>query len=273
MTDSQKLHVFRREILWYWRAHGRDFPWRRTRNPYRILISEIMLQQTQTERVLSKYRAFLRAFPNFGALERANLREVLFLWQGLGYNRRAVALKKLARAVVGEYGGKLPRNPALLNKFPGVGPATAGAIAAFAYNLPVVFIETNIRRVFIHFFFPRRRRVDDREILPLVEKTLDRKYPCRWYWALMDYGAMLGSRGAVRNPNRKSAHYRIQASFRGSRRELRGKVLRTLLELGPMTIKRLGGHLGRLPHEARVVLEAMCREGLLRKRGDTFFIR
>jgi len=164
-------------------------PWRETSDPYRILVSEIMLQQTQVQRVETKYKEFIAAFPAFPSLARAPLREVLRVWQGMGYNRRAIALRKIAQRVVAEYDGGLPDSVATLRTFPGIGAATAGAIVAFAFNKPTVFLETNSRRVFLHVFFAGRQRVKDSDILPLVETTLDREKPRQWYYALMDYGA------------------------------------------------------------------------------------
>ncbi|MBI2625725.1 A/G-specific adenine glycosylase, partial [Candidatus Parcubacteria bacterium] len=145
-----------RKLIWSWyRRNGRhDLPWRTTRDPYRILVSEIMLQQTQAGRVIPAYRAFTSAFPTVRALARAPLARVLRVWQGLGYNRRALHLKRLAETVIREHGGRLPADPSLLRKLPGVGPATAGAVAVFAFNARAAFLETNIRRVYLHFFFP-----------------------------------------------------------------------------------------------------------------------
>ena len=137
----------------HYRNHGRDLAWRRTTDPYRILVSEIMLQQTQVERVTIKYPALYRRIPGFSLACQAPLSDVLAVWQGMGYNRRAISLQKCARRVVEEYGGALPQDPEILATFPGIGRATAASICAFAFNMPVVFIETNIRRVFIHFFF------------------------------------------------------------------------------------------------------------------------
>lgn len=202
---------------------GRDLSWRRTRDPYRILISEVMLQQTQVSRVEDYYQKFMARFPDFGALARAKSADVLRLWQGLGYNRRALALHDLAKTVVREYGGALPRDREALEALPGIGSYTAGAVRTFAFNEQECFIETNIRRVFIHFFFPKRKKVNDREILPLITKTCpsERGLTRKWYWALMDYGAMLGAT-MKKNPNRRSAHYAKQSKFSGSDRELRG---------------------------------------------------
>ena len=148
-----ELRAFKKKIKLFYRSQGRDLPWRSTRDPYRILVSEIMLQQTQVERVRTFYEKFIKEFPNFVALSRARRSEVLGIWQGLGYNRRALALHKLARIVVRDHGGKLPRERMALDALPGIGPYTAGAIRAFTWNESEIFIETNIRRVFIHFFF------------------------------------------------------------------------------------------------------------------------
>lgn len=228
-SDMLTLQIkkFKAEVWKYYRGHKRDLPWRRTKNPYRILVSEIMLQQTQVSRVLAKYPQFIKRFPNFQTLAKSSTRDVLITWQGLGYNRRALALKKIAKIVVKKYRGVLPRDAASLKKLPGIGQSTAGAILAFSYGVAEPFIETNIRRVYIYFFFRNKKKVCDTEILELVMKTLDKKNPREWYWALMDYGAMLGA--LPKNPNQKSVHYAKQSKFIGSDRELRGKILKLLL--------------------------------------------
>ena len=159
-------------VLSHYEQYGRDMAWRNTTDPYQILVSEIMLQQTQVERVTAKFPEFIRAFPDFASLATAPLANVLTVWQGLGYNRRAIALQKCAIRVMNEYDGVLPADVDILATFPGIGRATASSIAAFAFNMPVVFIETNIRRVFIHFFFTDTDTVNDAEILPLVEKSI-----------------------------------------------------------------------------------------------------
>lgn len=227
-----------------------------------------MLQQTQVERVLKKYGPFIRTLPDFAALSRAPLKEVLGLWQGLGYNRRAFHLQQTAKAVISGHGGVLPDTEKELVCLPGIGKATAGAILAFAFHRPSVFIETNIRRVFIHFFFPDRTDVRDDEILPLVKRTLDRKDPRRWYYALMDYGAMLGK--DMHNPNRRSAHYARQAPFPGSDRQVRGRVVRELLEAGPLTDRSLSSRLGVEAGRLRLILAGLEREGLVVRTGRRF---
>ncbi|NUN23224.1 MAG: A/G-specific adenine glycosylase, partial [Candidatus Jettenia caeni] len=185
------IKKFQKVIYSYYQEYGRNLPWRITQEPYHILVSEIMLQQTQVQRVIGKYESFIQVFPNFYSLSRAPLKMVLKEWQGLGYNRRAMALKRIAQKVIEEFGGVLPSSVDALITFPGIGRATASAISAFAFHKPTVFIETNIRRVFIHSFFHDETNIKDTEIILLVEKTLDVSNPRNWYYALMDYGVML----------------------------------------------------------------------------------
>lgn len=256
------LQSFRNKIMSYYRAHGRDFPWRRTKDPYRILVSEIMLQQTQTGRVEGKYIEFLKQFPNFKTLAKAPMRDVLRVWQGLGYNRRALSLKRTAEIVVKKYGGKLPKDEASLVELPGIGPGTAGAIRAFAFNLPSVFIETNIRRVFICCFFSNRRKVSDKEIFPLIKKTLDMKNPREWYWALMDHGSMFGQK-EKKNPNTKSAHYTKQSKFEGSNRQLRGRILRLRLANSKISVEEIAERVGWPVERVVIVLRTLKKEGFI----------
>lgn len=252
---------FRRTIRKFHTNHRRSMPWRETADPYCIVVSEIMLQQTQVERVQGKYPQFIARFPDFQTLADAPLAEVLVLWQGLGYNRRAVALKRIAETVTTDHGGLLPDSVETLRKLPGIGHATASAIAAFAFNKPAAFIETNIRRVFIHHFFDGRIDVHDDEILPLVEKTLDRKNPREWYYALMDYGASL--KKSVPNPNRRSRHYTRQAKFEGSSRQKRGAILRFVLMHADCTERAIAARLSLPPEQVRPLLSRMVAEGLL----------
>ena len=266
----EQVEAFRAAVYGYFRTHGRRFPWRSSTDPYRILVSEIMLQQTQAERVRSKYVRFVQAFPDFRSLAHASLGEVLEVWQGLGYNRRALALSRIAREVVDRYGGTLPRQADTLITFPGIGKASASSIAAFAFNEPTVFIETNIRAVFIHFFFQDREGVCDSDILPLVECTLDRGNPRRWYSALMDYGTMI--KKTRLNPCRRSFGYRKQSRFEGSDRQVRGAVLRVLTGTGALTADELARRTGAEPSRVAHLLEALEHEGLICRRGDGFML-
>jgi len=258
---SSRIRSFRRLVYDHYEAHGRkELPWRRTRDPYRILVSEMMLQQTQVPRVARKYWTFLRRFPDFETLAAARFRQVLAAWSGLGYNRRAKYLHEAARIVAGDLGGRLPREPAELEKLPGIGRATARSIAVFAFNAPFAFIETNIRAVFIHHFFGGDANVADAGILPLVERTLDTEQPRTWYNALMDYGAMLKKRYG--NPARRSAHYVRQGRFEGSDRQARGVILKALLASG-MGESELRAATGLAARRLRTILENLVGEGMV----------
>lgn len=229
-----------------------------------------MLQQTQVERVLGKYTEFLHEFPDFRTLSGAQLTKILLAWQGLGYNRRALALKEIAEAVVHSFKGRLPSEVEVLTTLPGIGKTTASAIAAFAFDRPTVFIETNIRRVFIHFFFHDRNNIIDAEIVPLVEKTLDTSDPRSWYYALMDYGVML--KKELPNPNRRSAHYQRQSKFEGSNRQLRGRILRTMLKEPDDSVQALARKLEAPTDRVRSNLVQLETEGFLKKRGKRYTI-
>lgn len=227
MTKTQEKFV---DAVWaFYKRNGRhDLPWRKTKNPYRILVSEVMLQQTQVERVIPKYKAFLKTFPTIQSLAQAPLREVLILWQGLGYNRRAQMLHDCAKEVIKTHTGKLPKIYDELCTLPGIGPYTAGAVVAFAYNQPISIIETNIRTVFHHHFFKDQMNVTDKETFRLIQKFSNVENPREWHWALMDYGAFLKKEyGSINN---KSKHYTKQSKFKGSDREIRGAIMRVFSE-------------------------------------------
>jgi A/G-specific adenine glycosylase len=229
-----------------------------------------MLQQTQVSRVETKYKDFLQAFPTFKSLADAPIRNILSVWSGMGYNRRALYLKKIAEIIITKYKGSLPRDPTLLDELPGIGHATTHSIAVFAFNYPGIFIETNIRRVFIHFFFADKEKIDDREILPLVEKTLDKQNPREWYYALMDYGAMLAS--THENANKKSKHYAVQSTFEGSGRQMRGAILKTLLEFGPLGHDQL---YKKLRDDVRLEesLKSLQKEGFVIEKKGVYQIK
>jgi A/G-specific adenine glycosylase len=219
-----------------------------------------MLQQTQTERVIPYYERWMKRWPCPAALAGASMEEALREWSGLGYNRRCKYIKNCAAVITVEMHGKVPETPEALLPLPGVGPSISGAVSCFAYNYPALFIETNIRSAVIHFFFPDRRDVRDREILPILEAALLREDPRRWYYALMDYGAAL--KKLVPNPNRRSAHYVKQSPFKGSFRQARGKVLRTLVSTGPLSAGEIGNQSGLEEGELYRVLEVLEKESM-----------
>jgi A/G-specific adenine glycosylase len=265
------VKAFQKAVFDRYRANPRPMPWRETRDPYCILISEIMLQQTQVERVKAKYAEFLAAFPTLSDLAGAPLPHVVRVWQGLGYNRRALALKRCAGEIMERFAGQFPVAIEELESLPGIGPYTARAVAAFAFGTAEALIETNIRTVFIHFFFHNRDKVGDREIMPLVARTLDRADPRTWYYALMDYGMMLKQNHS--NPGRRSAHHARQSRFEGSNRQLRSRMLRVVMEQPGITAEALVELLGAEPEAVKRNLEAMQREGFLGKRGRGVAIR
>ena len=267
---SAQVRAFRKKVLDHYHAHGRALPWRRTRNAYRILVSEIMLQQTQVERVLEKYKEFLAVFPDFSTLAKAPLRKLLAVWQGMGYNRRALALRRLAQKVVDDYRGKLPSEHEKLLALPGIGKYTAGAVKAFAFNKPVVFMDTNIRRVYIHEFLLDRDGIHDDELTPLVEQTLDTANPRKWYNALMDYGTML-KREQI-NPNQRSVHYTRQSPFENSNRQVRGRILKILVAGAPLTLAQIVKRSGMDPERVKKNIVQLEKEGFIRKKGRTSYI-
>jgi A/G-specific adenine glycosylase len=230
-----------------------------------------MLQQTQVARVETFYGKFLKQFPNFATLAAAKTKDVLRAWQGLGYNRRALALQRAAVIIVRDFNGKLPKDRAALESLPGVGKGTSGSLLAFTFNKPEIFVETNIRRVFIHFFFPETEKVTDDEIKRYIERTIDIKRPREWYWALMDYGAAMPR---TVNPNRRSAQYKKQSVFAGSDRELRGNVLRYMLQdKGRITLPLLAKAVRAPELRIRKIVIGLAREGFISRKENYIYIK
>lgn len=267
------VHQLRETVWAYYAAHGRhDLPWRQVSangklDPYAVLVSELMLQQTQVPRVIPKFTQFMSAFPDAHTLANAPLDAVLRAWSGLGYNRRAKFLWQAAKTLVREHGGQVPGAQEALVALPGVGPNTAGAILAYGFNQPAVFLETNIRTVFIHHFFHDGEKVADAQLTPLVATALDSASTREWYWALMDYGTHL--KQAVGNASRSSKTYARQSAFEGSRRQIRGRVLKLLGE-SPQPVEALLATIAdeRLPG----VLHDLVAEGMIRRDNDTYHL-
>jgi A/G-specific adenine glycosylase len=265
--EEKSVRDFQAWVYTFYRQNRRDLPWRNTFDPYRILVSEMMLQQTQVERVIPKYLSFIEKFPDFQSLASATPGDIIREWQGLGYNRRAIYLYRIAERVVEGFGGSLPDSEETLRGLPGIGKATAAAIMAFAFGRPTILIETNIKAVFIHCFFPDDVSVTDRQIVPLVEMTLDRENPRDWYYALMDLGAALKKKNE--NPTRRSAHYHRQSPFEGSDRQIRGRILDILRECPEMEIAGIISRLEADPERAGVLLARLEKEGFLSISGET----
>jgi len=294
-TDTKQLRKFEREIWNYYKGNKRDLPWRRTTNPYYILISEVMLQQTQVSRVILKYEEFIKKFGTIESLARASKAEVLTLWQGLGYNRRALFLKRTCETLFAEslklskstskdktkirVQTKSPQFPATreeLLKLPGIGQSTAGALLAFAFNTPVPFIETNIRAVFLYFLFKEYSSVSDIHIYELLQETLNHKKqkenPREWYYALYDYGTMLKAKlGREKTAlHKQSKHYNKQSKFKGSNREIRGAILRLFTKQPKITEEKICALLNaELPHRTPADISKQVTSSLasLEKEG------
>jgi A/G-specific adenine glycosylase len=273
-----RVATFQQKILSWYQQNKRNLPWRRTRDPYKILISEVMLQQTQVSRVIQKYKEFLSAFPSIDHLAKANTARLLKCWEGLGYWKRALFLRETARKIRAYYRGKFPKDPATLQLLPGIGHYTARAISCFAFQNQEAFLDTNIRRVYLHFFFKGRRRVTDREILNIAQKAVLRENPREWHQALMDYGALVL---ADKKINRSSSHYRRQSKFEGSFRFFRAKTLRFLLAQPRQTVpqrilfsflkKELSSRGANW--NAKEILESLAKDNLIRLQKNYFSIK
>jgi len=270
------------QFIWdFYREQGRFFAWRNCDpavakgyggqvNPYHVVVSEIMLQQTQTYRVEPKYEQFIEQFPDFQTLADAPLRSVLAAWQGLGYNRRGKYLQQIAQKVVADFNGTLPDDPIVLETFPGIGKGTAGSICAFAFNKPTVFIETNIRTVFIHSFFYNQDKIHDKELLPLIADALDHTNPREWYYALMDYGVHL--KKSCVNPSRKSKHHTKQSKFEGSDRQIRGMIVKLLTTHASLEREQLLAQIVKEEQRVARILDELQQEKLVAYKDDFYCI-
>ncbi len=268
-----RLDAFVEKVLTEGQKHKRVLPWRYIDDPYAVLVSEVMLQQTQVSRVLPRWERFLALFPTVDALAAADQATVLEQWQGLGYNRRALALKRCAEICAVEYAGSLPKELDQLLALPGIGSATAAGVRSFAYNLPSVYLETNVRTVFLHELFPDEEGVTDKQLIPLVEQTCPLDDPRTWYYALLDYGAYLKT--TVGNASRRSAHYAKQSTFEGSRRQKRAFLVREVLAQPGVTLEQLTSKLATFEQQhARVALTESEVEAILNDLvGEGFFAR
>ena len=272
-SEKETIGAFRK-MIWSFHAAGRrEMPWRSSAfssallDPYSVMVSEVMLQQTQVARVLKKHGSFLQKFPTIASLAKASVSELLKEWQGMGYNRRALFLKRAAEEIHSKRGGKFPETIAELEELPGIGPATAAAIYVYSFNEPAAFIETNVRRVLLHHFFPRKKDVSDRELVPIAEAALDSENPREWHYALMDYGTFLKSQ--VENPNKRSRHYAKQSKFEGSNRQVRSRILKMILKEGSVKRKDLLRNFDPKGNDPRVEqnIAALEKEGFIKYDG------
>jgi len=271
---------FQKKILSWRTKNRRNMPWRKTSDPYKILVSEVMLQQTQVSRVVPKYREFLKEFPTLKAVAETSNANLLRVLRGLGYWRRARFLKATAQTILKKYKGVFPKEPEVLERLPGIGRYTARALACFAFNNPETFIDTNIRRVYLHFFFPNRKNVSDKEILKIAQKCLysishgRRKESItarEWHYALFDYGAMALKDKAI---NKRSRHYAKQSRFEGSFRSFRTSIMRFLLDQPKQKattnkIKRMLRK-GGSPYPSEKLLVSLEKDDLIKKQGVSY---
>ena len=228
--DKKEIRQFQKKILDWYAKHLRDFPWRRDRNPYHILISEVMSQQTQINRVVPKYEAWLEQFPTVDALAAAKVSDVLAAWSGLGYNRRALFLKKAAEAIVQTYDGKFPQDEKSLRNLPGIGEYTARALLCFAFDTQIAVVDTNVRKVILVEFPDVNDTV--KEIQLVAEQLLPHGRAYEWNQALMDYSSAMLKQEKIPIPK--------QSKFHGSHRYYRGQILKQLLQQKTIAVKDMG---------------------------------
>ena len=274
----ERLEEFSATVWERGRELYRDLPWRDTHDPYAILLSEVMLQQTQVSRVMGRWEQWLETFPTIADLASAPLPPVLELWQGMGYNRRALNLKRCAEEVVAMHDGVVPSDKKALLALPGIGPSTSAGVRIFAFRQPDMYLETNVRAVFIHELFPGRESVADKELVSLVEATCPQDARVRaWYYALLDYGAYL--KKTMPNPTRRSKHYTRQSKFEGSHRQKRAYLLRRVIDDALSTedlardlaqSERASGRQEPSVEEVRAFLDELEREGFVMRRGDAW---
>lgn len=263
-------------LQWYKKNKRDNLPWRFTETrivgAYEILVSEIMLQQTQVSRVLDKFPKFIRAFPTVQHLAHTSLKNVLKEWQGMGYNRRGLYLKQCAEESIKRFNGVIPSDPLLLKTLPGIGPYTAGAVLSFAFNKPIVFFDTNIRKFFIHYFFSHqnnKEKISDTEILPIAQRLFYTKNPRLWNYAIMDYGAIMLSRTPKLLSRVKSYHK--QSPFLGSTRFFRSQIVQYLLKHNHATHAELQS---MCPYDITPLIENLSKQQLIEQLvSKTFAIK
>jgi A/G-specific adenine glycosylase len=267
LPSARRAHALQSRLLAWYAENRRDLPWRRTTDPYAILVSEIMLQQTQVPRVSPRFVEWLEAWPDLESLAAAPLAEVLRRWQGLGYNTRARRLQACAAAAVASAppGGRAELPPTLdgLRSLPGLGPYTARAVLVFAHNENLAAVDANVRRVLGHELgLPED--LGDRELQAVADAVLPRGRSRDWHNALMDYGSLVltARRTGIASRGR-------QGTFEGSRRQKRARALRRLLKHGPQRLEELATALGIAPGEAAEIVDLLRRDGLVTVSGGT----
>lgn len=260
---QQEIKRFQRKIWAFYGVNARTLPFRHFENPYRVTVSEVMLQQTQVERVIPKYREWIRRWPSWRSLSRASRRDVLSAWSGLGYNRRAIHLQESAQIITEQYRGRLPRSVSEVRALPGIGEYTASAILIFSYNSPLVAIDTNIRQVFIHEF-DLAPETSSQALVPLAERALPREKARDWHYALMDYARL-----ALKPELKRLIIKPRQSKFEGSNRQIRGEILRQLTQKPSVTLRAVASRLDRSIVDTRIAAQQLQNERIIEIRGST----
>ncbi len=287
-------------VVWYETHQRSSLPWRKTRNPYHILVSEVMLQQTQVERVIAKYQEFIRLFPTVHSLAKATPADVIRAWAGLGYNRRALYLQRTAESVVRVYGGVFPQNIETLKTLPGIGDYTARAILSFAFEEPVPMMDTNHRRFYQRVFFGIHKK-DDRTLLRKAVRVIEKLGSSRiargdavyhWNQALMDFGSavcrttrpecrecpikkyckaypkiLISKKSGVRFEKQKTT------PFRETDRYVRGRIIDTLRTHDAVLIPRLAKDFPHVsPERFATILQKLITDGLIVQKGRSILL-
>jgi A/G-specific adenine glycosylase len=249
--------AFRRKILRFYKKYGRKLPFRETTDPYKIAVAEIMLQQTQVERVVEKYNSWIAKWPDWKSLSKATSRQLLAAWSGLGYNRRAIYLGRMAREIVENFDGRLPEDPKQLMTLAGIGPYTANAILIFAFNKPLTAIDTNIRRVII-FEFGLQPDISPVQLESIARQLLPRRSSRRWHNALMDYSRIVLPKQLSSAPPLSR-----QTKFKGSIRQIRGAIIKKLTVQNRVSLALLSRELGRSPEDIHQAAIGLQKDGMV----------
>ncbi len=265
MTET-KIREFRKLIFSWWKKHKRDLPWRHTRNPYKILVSEIMLQQTQVDRVIPKYSEFIQKYPTIYSLARSPIADIIRSWKGLGYNRRSIYLHKTAQEIVLKYYGVFPKDEHILRSLPGIGPYTSRAIMIFSYNADVAAVDINIRKILTHYFF---RGIVQKEsvIQQTAQHILPQGKSWQWHQALMDYGALELPKLNMKNMIRKN-----RIPFKNTDRYVRGRIIDLLRECDWQEDQFIGEIVSRYKIDALRIRDNLSRlvtEHMIKISGTT----
>jgi A/G-specific adenine glycosylase len=254
-----EIALFREKIFDFYQLNRRSFPWRETTDRYAVMVSEIMLQQTQAERVVGKFTLWMERFPDPETLASASLREVLLLWSGLGYNSRGQRLQSCAKVIMERFGGVVPASPEQLKTLPGIGEYTCRSIPVFADNLDAAAVDTNIRRIIIHEFSLPEDTLKHK-IQEAAEQLVPQGRSREWHNALMDYGSLcLTSRRTGIRPLTK------QSKFQGSKRWYRGRLIKELIHSEGMFFEEMEEKYGNCPWNLQEIINDLISEGLVER--------